>query len=275
MLIRTRVGDRLIAHLLLAVVLGVLLGMSVACVSSTEDDPVISTPLDDPVVQRALQGPKTGLTLTLVSHASSATPLPDAGPAAGTQCVHMNIEHADGKVLWLSSATVDAATGALTQATVWRVDVDTARFLDARRCEVQSEEPPTAPILLDVLADTIGPLRDPAGDGFTIKSESVVERDEGPVIQRITNFPALDQRTIEYVSTRGGAVHSSIEAIRLTDSFTDLRPYLDGVCPDVDLAEFVSLLTDDYPDEAGGSMMCENWPSSASSCGAVGPAAHP
>lgn len=208
-----------------------------------EYDPVIRTPLEDPVVQHALQGPKTGLTFTLLSHADPAVPiLPGDGPAAETQQVYMNIEHADGRLRWLSSVTVDVVTGKLTQATTWRMGADAGRLLDVRRCEVQSLGPPTAPILLDVLADTIGPLTDPAEDGFTIKSDSVVERDEGPIIQRIFNFASLNERKIEYESTRDGEVHSSIEAIRLTDSLADLQPYFDGVCPHLDLTEFVAPL---------------------------------
>ena len=85
--------------------------------------------------------PRTGLTFTLLSRSSPATTIfPDAGPAAATQRVYLNIEHADGQVVWLSSASVDTETGALTQATGWREGPNVGWLLDARRCEIQTHE---------------------------------------------------------------------------------------------------------------------------------------
>lgn len=154
----------------------------------------------------------------------------------------MNIEHQAGEVMSLASVSVDTASGGLEQATAWRRGMETAYLVTAERCAVEQYEPPTAATLGAVLTDTIGPLGDPSAEGFSVVAEGVAERDEGPVVQRISGFGRLQSRLIEFVSTRDNAVHSSISSIRLTGSTFALRPYLARACPGLAKGEFARLL---------------------------------
>lgn len=227
-------ASRAIVYLLICVVLGAL----------TSSQPVrgdvvaVKTPIDDPAVRDALAGPTLGLSFT---HTNDRPPRrPGVAVPPLVMKVLTNIEHRTGSVQRLASISVESS-GALVQATAWERGMERVLYLDAATCEVQSFDMPAEGSLYAVIADMIGPVTDPLRAGFTLVSATVVERDEGPVIQRISNFGDLRRRVVDFVSTRDGSVHSTISSISLSRVLFELRTYVDKACPTV-MDNFVRLL---------------------------------
>lgn len=110
----------------------------------------------------------------------------------------------------------------ITSRTTWIHDALTMQVEEPGR-GISDVRMPTRPTVRAIIEDSIGPLDKPTELGYVKVDNATYEKEEGPVILRLTDDGNLGERLLEVLDPLSKKVQSRISDIRMVDGKKPMR----------------------------------------------------